>query len=202
MNEELQRKIEEESKIPVWEDSQLEDLIDLRLEEIRKETGREDEPQEELGRIQVKVTLKSQLVWEIPMPTKDPKLVEEVIKLFIAHVESKSWSNTKIAGLHTLVGKSKIPNDYEELDKSLQEWYSQRNSKRPSEEPSESSDKKVKLNMIKGSLEESAQIERPRYDDIEEEGCKIGSLGEEAKQVGSKDCRDRQRTRHSCERAD
>ena len=183
VNEELQRKIDEGGKIPVWEDPQLEDLIDLRLEEIRKETGREDEPKEELERIQAKVTSKSQLVWEIPMPTKDPKLVEEVIKLFIAHVESKSWSNTKIAGLQTLIEKPKIPNDYEELNKSLQEWYSQRNSKRPSEEPSESSDKKVKLNMIKGSFEETAQSERPRYEDLEEEGYKIGSLGEAAKQV-------------------
>ena len=59
IDEELQKKIEEESKIPVWEDPQLEDLINLRLEEIRKETGREDEPQEELERIQVKVTSKS-----------------------------------------------------------------------------------------------------------------------------------------------
>ena len=73
MNEERKRKIDEEGKIPVWEDPQLEDLIDLRLEEIRKETGREDEPKEELERIQVKVTSKSQLVWEIPTPTKSQR---------------------------------------------------------------------------------------------------------------------------------
>ena len=108
MNEELQRKIEEESKIPVCDgDSHLEDLIKLRLEEIRRETGREDEPQEVLERIPIKVISQSQLVYEIPMPTNDPKLVEEVIKLFMAHIESKSCSNTKIAGLHALIGKTK-----------------------------------------------------------------------------------------------
>ena len=32
--------------------------------------------------------------------------------------------------------------------------------------------------MIKGSIEETE-----RYEDLEEQGCKIGSLGEEAKQV-------------------
>jgi hypothetical protein len=141
------------------------------LEEIQKELGREDEPPEELEKIQVKVTSKSQLVYEIPMPTNDPKLVEEVIKLFIAHVESKGESqlhgkernfsfNTKVAEMHTLIGKTKIPNDYEELNKSLQEWYLQRSNKRTSEEPSESSDKKVKVKMIKSQGEEGTHFEK------------------------------------------
>ena len=119
------------------------------------------------------------------MPTNDPKLVEEVLKLFITHVESKGKGqvqgdekkynvNTKIVGLHTLVGKTKIPNDYEELDKNLQEWYSQRN-KRSTEGTSESSDKRIKLNMIKGSTKEDE-----RSKDIEEIGYKIGSEGEAA----------------------
>jgi len=125
-DEQIQRKIDEESKIPVVEDQELESLIGLRLEEIQDK----DKP-EELERIQVKVTSTSQLVYEIPMPTNDPKLVEEVLKLFITHVESQGKGqvqsdekkynvNTKIVGLHTLVGKTKIPNDYEELDKNLQ----------------------------------------------------------------------------------
>jgi len=58
VNEELKRKIDEGSKIPVWEDSDLEDMIELRLDEIRKEAGREDDPQEVLERIQIKVTSK------------------------------------------------------------------------------------------------------------------------------------------------
>ena len=109
MNEELQSKIEEESKIPVCEDSQLEDLIKLRLKEIREETGVEGGPEDELEKRKIKATLKKQWVYEIPTPTNDPKLVEEVIKLFIEHVESKG--NTKVGGLHTLVGQPKIPND-------------------------------------------------------------------------------------------
>ena len=70
-----------------------------------------------------------------------------------------------------------IPNDYEELNKSLQEWYSQR-PKRSVEEPSERSDKRVKLNMMRGS-----QKERPRYEDIKEVGYKIRSQGAIAKKV-------------------
>ena len=41
----------------------------------------------------------------------------------------------------------------------------------------------VKLKMIKGQSEEIAQSEGFRYVDLEEEGYKIGSLGEEAKRV-------------------
>ena len=111
MNEELQnhirRKIDEESEIPVWEDTHLEDLIKLRLKEIREEAGKEEEPEDELELRQIKVDLKYQLVFEIPLPTNDPKLVEEAIKLFIEHIESKT-SKTKVSGHHTLVGK---PND-------------------------------------------------------------------------------------------
>ena len=78
MNEELQKKIYEESKIPVWEDTDLEDLIKLRLKEIREEAGKEEEPEDEHELRQIKVDLKYQLVYEIATPTDDPKLVEEV----------------------------------------------------------------------------------------------------------------------------
>ena len=91
--------------------------------------------------------------------------------MIIEHTKSKG--NTKVGGLQTLVGQPKIPNDYEELNKSFQEWYLQRTSKRPNEGSSESSDKKVKVNVIKGT----DHPERTRYEDIQEAGYKIGSQG-------------------------
>jgi hypothetical protein len=165
-------------------------MIKLRLEEIQKELGKEDEPTEELERVQIKVTSQSQFVYEIPLPTKDPKLVEEMMKMFIAHTEEKSRSNTKITQMNTLIGKTKIPNDYEELNRSLQEWYLQRNNKRTSEEPSESSDKKVRVKMIKGQGEEGTHFERPRYEDIEEKGYEIGRLGAVSKYLKDKQIAD------------
>ena len=106
VNEELHRKIDEESQIPTWEDDRLHDLINLRLKEIREQTGKEADPEDELELRQIKVDLKYQLVSEIPAPTDDPKLVEEVIKLFIKHVESTKsakFFKTKVSGLHTRV---------------------------------------------------------------------------------------------------
>ena len=49
---------------------------------------------------------KTQTIFEIPLPTKDPELVEEVIKVLIGHIESKM--NTKVDGLYTLKNQPKI----------------------------------------------------------------------------------------------
>ena len=95
-------------------------MIKLRLKEIREQTGKEADREDGLEVRQIKVDLKHQLVCEIPMPTNDPKLVEEVIKLFIEHIIESKRSKTKVSGLHTLVGKPMVPNDYEELNRSLQ----------------------------------------------------------------------------------
>ena len=65
------------------------------------------------------MTKKSQTIFEIPLPTKDPELVEEIIKALIGHIESKM--NTKIDGLHSLKGQPKIVEDYHELNRRLQQ---------------------------------------------------------------------------------
>jgi hypothetical protein len=77
VNEELQRKIDEERQLTVWQDTCIDDLIKLRLKEIREQTVKDANPEDELEVRQIKVDLKYQLVYEIPMPTNDPKLVEK-----------------------------------------------------------------------------------------------------------------------------
>jgi hypothetical protein len=99
------------------------------------------------------------LIYEIPLPVKDPKIVKEVIKVLICHIASKM--NTKVDRLHTLVGQPKIVPSYEELNKSLQEWYRERNIKRRTEGSSEGSKKKARVNMIKATDAK----ETTRYED-------------------------------------
>ena len=82
------------------------------------------------------------------MPVNDPKSVEETVKVFIGHIESTA--NTKIHALQTLVNQPKGVPNYEELDRNLQEWYLGGASNRPEEGSSESSEKKARVNMIKG----------------------------------------------------
>ena len=69
----------------------------------------------EVEKREIKATTKKQLIFEIPLRTKDPELVEEVIKVLIGHAEVKM--NTKVDGLHTLANQPKIVESYEELDK-------------------------------------------------------------------------------------
>ena len=81
-------------------------MIDLRIKQIQQERGEEFTPIDEVEKRKIKVTKKSQLIFEIPLPTKDPELVEEIIKVLIGHIESKM--KTKIDGLHTLKCQPKI----------------------------------------------------------------------------------------------
>ena len=76
----------------------------------------------------IKVTKKTQTIYETPWPTKDPELVEEVIKVLIGHVEIKM--NTKVDGLHTLKNQPKIVESYEELDKKTATMVSWKNHKK------------------------------------------------------------------------
>ena len=127
---------EDENKLPVFEGYHLKDLIDLRIKQIQQERGEEFTPIDEMEKRKIKVTKKTQTIFETPLPTKDPELVEEVIKVLIGHIESKM--NTKIDGFHTPKNET-----YEELDKRLQLWYLERNNKRTvSEGLSESFTKK------------------------------------------------------------
>ena len=109
---------DDKDKLPLFEDCHLKDLIDLRIKQIQQERGEEFTPIDEVENREIKVTKKTQTISEIPLPTKDPELVEEIIKVLIGHIESKM--NTKIDGLHTLKGQPKIAESYEELDKRLQ----------------------------------------------------------------------------------
>jgi hypothetical protein len=120
----------------------------LSIKQIQRERRQEETPNEEVEKRKIKVTTKTQRIFEIPLPTKDPELVEEVVKVLIGHIEEKM--NTKVDGLHTLVNQPKIVESYEELDKRLQQWYLDRTTKRTmTESSSESSKKKAKVNMIK-----------------------------------------------------
>ena len=93
------------------------------------------------------MTKKSQTIFEIPLPTKDPELVEEIIKVLIGHIESKM--NTKIDGLHSLKGQPKIIESYEELKQRLQLWYIEYSKKRTTPEgTSESSTKRPRVNCV------------------------------------------------------
>ena len=94
---------DDEGKLPVFEDYHLKDLIDLRIKQIQQERGEEFTPIDEVEKRKIKVTKKTQTIFEIPLPiplpTNDPEVVEEVIKVLIGHIESKL--NTKVDGLHT-----------------------------------------------------------------------------------------------------
>jgi hypothetical protein len=116
----------------------------MRIKQILKERGEEDTPIDEAEKRKIKVSKKVQTIFEIPLPTKDPELVEEVIKVLIGHIESKM--NTKIHGLSSLKGQPKIIESYEELNQRLQAWY---NENETHEGSSESSSKKPKVNMMK-----------------------------------------------------
>ena len=115
------------------------------------------------------------MIFEIPLPTKDPELVEEVIKVLIDHIESKM--NAKVDKLHTFVNQPKIVPSFEDLNKSLQEWYLQRSIKRTSESSSKGSKKKAIVNMIKATDTK----EKLRYE-IEEVAHCVGSQGDSCKQ--------------------
>ena len=80
--EESGRVLEEddEDKLPVFEEYHLKDLIDLRIKQIQQERGEEFTPIDEMETRKIKVTKKRQTIFEIPLPTKDPELVEEIIK--------------------------------------------------------------------------------------------------------------------------
>ena len=108
---------EDEDKLPLFEDYHLNDLIDLRIKQIQQERGEEFTPIDEVEKRKIKVPKKTQTIFEIPLPTKDPELVEEIIKVLIGHIESKL--NKKVDGLHSLKIQPKIVESYEELDKSL-----------------------------------------------------------------------------------
>ena len=126
----------------------MKDLIDLRIKQIQSERGEEFTPIDEVETRKIKVTKKYQTIFEIPLPTKDPELVEEVIKVLIGHIESKM--NTKVDGLHSLKGQAKIFEDYDELNRRLQQWYIEHSQKRTtSEGTSESSTKKPRVNIFK-----------------------------------------------------
>ena len=112
----------------MFEDYHLKDLIDLRIKQIQRKRGEADTPIDEIEKRKIKVITKKQRIFEIPLPTKDPELVEEVIKVLIGHIEGKT--NTKVDGLHTLVNQPKIVESNEELDKRLQLWYLERTTKR------------------------------------------------------------------------
>jgi hypothetical protein len=112
---------DDEDKLPVYGDYHLKDLIDLRIKQIQLERGEEFTPIDEVETRKIKLTKKSQTIFEIPLPTKDPELVEEIIKVLIGHIESKM--NTKIDRLHSLKGQPKIFEDYDELNRRLQQWY-------------------------------------------------------------------------------
>ena len=62
--------------------------------------------------------------------------------------------NTKVDGLHSLKGQPKIFEDYDELNRRLQQWYIEYSQKRTtSEGTSESSTKKPRVNVFKvGSI--------------------------------------------------
>ena len=68
----------------------------MRIKQIQSERGEESIPIDEIETRKIKVTKKYQTIFEIPLPTKDPELVEEVIKVLIGHIESKM--NTKVDG--------------------------------------------------------------------------------------------------------
>ena len=151
----VQEKAEEANRCPVFEDSHLDDLIKMRLKQIQQERGLQDEDIE-VEKRRIRVVRKYQTLFEIPLPTKDPKLVEEAIKVMIGHIETKL--NTKVDGLFTLEGEPKIAPSYEDLDKSLQEWYIETRTKKTlessAEGSSESSTKKPRFNMFKASQKE------------------------------------------------
>ena len=57
---------------------------------------------------------------------------------------------TKIDGLHSPKGQPKIAEDYDELNRRLQQWYIEHSQKRTTPEgTSESSTKKPRVNMFK-----------------------------------------------------
>jgi hypothetical protein len=149
----------------------------MRIKQIQRERDEEETPIDEVKKKKIKVTTKTQRIFEIPLPTKDPELVEEEIKVLIGHIESKI--STKIDGLRTLKNQPKIVESYEELDKRLQLWYLERNNKRTVSEGSpESSTKKPKVNMIKTI--KSRESEKFLYEieetirDIEDQGKALG----------------------------
>ena len=76
---------EDEDNLPLFEGYHLNDLIDLRIKQIQQERGGEFTPIDEVEKRKIKVTKKTQTIFEIALPTKDPELVEEVIKVLIGH---------------------------------------------------------------------------------------------------------------------
>ena len=127
----------------------------MGLKQIQQERGLQDEDIE-VEKRSIRVVQKYQNIFEIPLPTKDPKLVEEAIKVLIGHIETKM--NTKVDGLFTLEGDPRIAPSYEDLDKRLQEWYLETRTKKTlessaegssAEGSSESSTKKPRFNMFK-----------------------------------------------------
>ena len=123
-------------------------MTDLRIKQIQLEREEEFTPIDEVETRKIKVTRKRQAIFEIPLPTKDPELVEEINKGLIGLIESKM--NTKIDGLHSLKGQPKIVEDYDELNRRLQQWYIEYSQKRTNpERTSESSTKKPRVNMFR-----------------------------------------------------
>ena len=81
---------EAEDDLPVFEDYDLNALIEEKLKELQKENGSEENPLDGIEKRKVKVSYKKQLIFEIPLPVKDEKTVEEVVKVLISHVEDQN----------------------------------------------------------------------------------------------------------------
>ena len=71
---------DDEDKLPVFEDFHLKDLIDLRIKQIQQERGEEFTPIDEVEKRKIKVTKKTQTIFEIPLPTKIQKWLKKSSK--------------------------------------------------------------------------------------------------------------------------
>lgn len=124
--ESLEREYDED-KLPDFEDYDLNSLIEENWKDLQRENGSQV-PVEGIDNRKVKLLLRSQLIFEIPLPVKDGKTVKGISKLLVTHVEDKM--RYKIDRIHALTKGSKIVSSYGDLDR----WYRESSIKRTAEE--------------------------------------------------------------------
>ena len=105
-----------------FHDEELTKAIRERLNSFRYEMHRKNEPVEEETK-EVRVEVKKEMVFTIPMNTKDPAEVKQSIKGLVEYIEDKL--NLTVDKILEVKDGPRLREAYEVLD----DWYRERNSR-------------------------------------------------------------------------
>ena len=132
----------DDEDIDRYEDDELRKTINERLRAYRYEVLKEEEPSE-IEMKEVKVDLKKEMIFTIPMNTKDPAEVKQSIKGLIEYIEDKL--KLTVDKIHGVKDGPSLREAYEVLD----DWYRERHIKRIREEGLGVEPKKPRINMMR-----------------------------------------------------